>query len=231
MGYYLILDKSPERAYQIQNIFKGLEDFQCLAVINSIHNTFRHLEYTPELVLINLDDFESNISGILSRIKKTFGLMPKLIGITKSFQYGYKALKLGFWEVIGPDMQLVDLLPKLLEYNVDKTRNIFCIASYQDFRYICINDLILLQADNRTTDFILKDGGKISGFNTLKYYDSQLPRNFVRINRSYIINAYAVRRINYLKKQIQLAGYLEQIPFTKHYLEEVDKLRYILAEC
>lgn len=157
--------------------------------------------------------------------------MPKLIGLTNSYENGYMALKSGFWEVIGPNMQLPDLIPKLLEYNTAGIRNIFCVASYKDFRYIHLKDLILLCADNTTTDFILRDGNRISGLNTLKHYVPQLPKNFIRVHRSYIVNAYAVRRINYLKNQIQLAGFSNQIPFTKHYLNDVDTLKSLLTKC
>jgi len=232
MRHYLIMDKSKARATEIQEVLEGLENFRCLAIISSLKETFKNLiPYTPDVLIINLDNFAPNVSTIVIKIKKSFGLMPQLIGITTSYEIGFKAYSYGFTNVIGPNIELREIKSMLRNYEEEDSRKLFCIYSYQDFRYIALKNLILIRADNRTTDFILKNGSQISGLNYIKHYTRQLPDYFIRVNRSYIINAYAVQRINFLKKQIQLSGTADLIPFTRHYLDNVDRLKTILAKC
>src|SRR5690606_4482227 len=110
MKYYLILEKSEARATEIQKVLEPLEDFQCFAIMGSISETFKNvIPYTPDVVIINLDDCAPTVSTIVLKIKKGFGLMPQLIGITKSYEIGYNAYRYGFTNVIGPNMELMEI--------------------------------------------------------------------------------------------------------------------------
>ncbi len=231
MRHYLVFNKSALQATQIITIIEEVKGFHCVAVLHTLKDILQYkIHCTPELVIINLDDFEFYISDILTKISNSFGFPPKLIGITSSYKTAYEANNLGVGVLIGPDMELASLLPKIKEHQAAVRRTYYCISSYKDFHYIPLKQLLFLRADNRTTDFILQDGKTVCGFNTLKYYSKELPDNFIRVNRSFIVNAHMVRRINYLKKRIQLAGTSDYIPFTKHYLAQVDGIKKILTE-
>ena len=105
-----------------------------------------------------------------------------------------------------------------------------CLKSYKDFQYLETDSILYLKADNNATDFIMKDGTTVSAFKTLKTFEEKLPKNFVRIHQSYIININYVSRINFGKSVCALKNGREQLPFSKTYRENVDGLKKILSK-
>ena len=86
-----------------------------------------------------------------------------------------------------------------------------------------------MQADNNTTDFILVDGIKISAGKTLKSFEKSLPKNFIRIHQSFILNRTYVSRINYGKNICSLKNNSQEIPFSKSYKTTIDELQILLS--
>src|SRR5690606_14841014 len=75
------------------------------------------------------------------------------------------------------------------------------------------------------------DGNVITAFKTLKSFEEQLPKGFVRIHQSYILNSRDVSRINYGKSICTLNhGQGEELPFSKTYKDRIDLLKELLSK-
>ena len=105
-----------------------------------------------------------------------------------------------------------------------------CLQSYKDYQYLDTSEILYLQADNNATDFVMKDGRRISAFKTLKTFESQLPENFVRIHQSYILNRDYISRIHYGKNRCFLKFAKTELPFSRGYRTNVDSLKDILTQ-
>ena len=103
-----------------------------------------------------------------------------------------------------------------------KTSAKLCVRSNGDYHFISLDDILYLKADNNTTDIHLITGKVISGFKTLKYYESQLPSYFFRIHNSYVVNLDYVTRINLGKSDCYLLDNTIKIPFSRTYKEQID---------
>ncbi len=57
-----------------------------------------------------------------------------------------------------------------------------------------------------------------------------MPKNFVRIHQSYIVNTNYVSRISYGKASCTLKHKKEQLPFSKSYRENIDILKQVLTK-
>jgi DNA-binding LytR/AlgR family response regulator len=112
----------------------------------------------------------------------------------------------------------------------EETISTLCLKSYKDFHYLNTDEILYLKADNNTTDFIMKDGRTISAFKTLKSFEDKLPKNFIRVHQSYILNINYVSRINYGKAICSLKSGKTQLPFSKSYKENIDSLKKILSK-
>ena len=60
-----------------------------------------------------------------------------------------------------------------------------CLKSYKDYRFVEMDEILFLKADNTSTDFFMDDGSTISAYKTLKSSESILPDNFTRIHKLY----------------------------------------------
>ena len=77
----------------------------------------------------------------------------------------------------------------------------------------------------------MKDGSVISAFKTLKSFEKRLPKDFIRVHQSYILNSRYVSRINYGKSICSLKyGEEEELPFSKTYKDKIDSLKEMLSK-
>lgn len=233
MRYYLIIDKDYQTANAVELVFEEIVAFKCLAILKT--NTIslsKQLPFPPEIVIINLDSMHPNSFAMVKKINRTYGLTPKYIGITSSFEAGYHAFKKGFLDVLGPEEILSSLKVILHKYIITfPKKEVLCLKAHKDFQYVKLKDLLFLKADNNATDIYLKNGDKISVIKTLKHFAARLPINFLRVHRSYIVNAHAVTRINYLKKEIHLINSKEKIPFSKNFNLNIDEIKILIIAC
>lgn len=101
-------------------------------------------------------------------------------------------------------------------------RKLICIKSYGDYRFLELDDLAFLQADNNSTDITLNTGEQITAFKTLKYFEENLPSNFYRIHNSYIVNKDYISRIHTGNSLCYIKNTKNQIPFSKSYKDNID---------
>lgn len=232
MRYYLIIDSNPKTIEAIRKAFCDLVGYECVGVAESFTaEVNKALKLAPELVLINFDSIGGNPFHILRTLNKTFGIAPNYIALTSSFKKGFKAYKKGFIDVIDKPDSFEEIDTSIKKYHaMHFPSKLFCVHYYYDYRYLYLDDIVFLKADNYTTDFHLKDGTIINGFETLKHTHLQLPHNFQRIHRSYVINSYYVKRIDYGKKEIQLRYFEKAIQFSKTHMDSIETIKRILTE-
>ena len=117
----------------------------------------------------------------------------------------------------------------VIQEQEENERNLICIKSYGDYRFLELDDLAFLQADNNSTDITLKTGEQITAFKTLKYFEENLPSNFYRIHNSYIVNKNYISRIHTGNSLCYIKNSKNQIPFSKSYKENIDLILAQLA--
>jgi two-component system LytT family response regulator len=110
------------------------------------------------------------------------------------------------------------------EQTVEQKNNILCVKSYGDYRFIEFDDIVYLKADNNSTDIMLNTGDSVTAFKTLKYFESSLPNDFVRIHNSHIINKKFVSRIHLGNSDCYLNKGKVKIPFSKSYKENINTI-------
>lgn len=232
---YLIIDSDAATNLQLQHLMEDFEEFYCAGVasdttdgINSI------LKFSPDVVFINLNDKAGKYFQMVAELYQYIQDIPIIIGISKSKQFAYEAIKNNFFDYWLLPFNEFDMRKTLLKLKKvmpnENTSQTLCLKSYKDFQYLETDNILYLKADNNATDFIMKDGTTVSAFKTLKTFEEKLPKNFVRIHQSYIININYVSRINFGKSVCALKNGREQLPFSKTYRENVDGLKKILSK-
>lgn len=112
---------------------------------------------------------------------------------------------------------------------VPQGRHVICIKSYGDYRFLELNEIAFLKADNNSTDITLSNGELITAFKTLKYFEESLPENFYRIHNSYMVNRDFISRIHTGNSECYIKDSKAKIPFSKGYKEKVEQIIEFLA--
>lgn len=232
---YVIIDPDATSNLQLQHYLEEYGDFACTALARSSSEGLNQiLKKNPDIVFINLNENANEYFQIVTELHQYFSEIPILIAISKSKDYSYEAIKNNFFDYWLLPYNEFDIRKTILRIKKriakDSTAPVLCLKSYQDYRYLDTDEILYLKADNNATDFYMKDGTTISAYKTLKSYENQLPKNFVRVHQSYILNTTYISRIDYGKSICSIKGEKMQLPFSKSYKENIDGLKRILSK-
>lgn len=161
-------------------------------------------------------DFKEN--GIANEIAKV------------DFQFDTEEIKNELIGIVKQSLASNAAAPQQLEQQVvEQKNNILCVKSYGDYRFIEFDDIVYLKADNNSTDIMLSTGDSITAFKTLKYFESSLPNDFVRIHNSHIINIKFVSRIHLGNSDCYLNKGKIKLPFSKSYKDNINTIIELYA--
>jgi DNA-binding LytR/AlgR family response regulator len=179
------------------------------------------------IIFFNIDSININLSKFLFEIQNSYKSNLKFIALSENKKSAYKAYQYDFCDFILKPLSELSIRKSLLKYKKkqsDKISRTICLKSNKDFRYLCIDDILFLKADNNTTDFYMADGTVIGAYKTLKTFEICLPNNFLRIHKSYIINSNCISRIHYGKSICSLSNNQYKLPFTKTFKSNIDSI-------
>ena len=232
---YTIIDSEASSNLKLQHHLEEYGDFTCVGTaLNSADGINAILKYAPNILFVHLNENVCEYFRMVMELHQYMNTLPLIIGISKSKKHAYDAIKNNFFDYWLEPYNEFDVRKSILRLKKNlpeqKESSMLCLKSYKDFRYLDTDEILYLKADNNATDFIMKDGTTISAFKTLKTFESKLPRNFIRIHQSYILNVDHVSRINYGKSICALKSGEAQLPFSKSYRENIDGLKKILSK-
>ena len=231
---YLIIEKDVSTIDRIEFVLNEFLVFTCIGAVDTYENAMNlMLKESPALVFINTDNVLENAFQFIQEFKHFQDCCTQIVAISSSKDDAYSALKNGFLDFLLFPLTELDLRKAILKFQkktkVNKLSTI-CIKSYKDYHYLLTKEILFLKADNNTTDFHMANDSVTTSFKTLKTYENVLPINFKRIHKSYIVNSSHVSRINFGKSVCTVKQGANKIPFTKTYLDKVNKMNHILIE-
>ncbi|MFC4220027.1 LytR/AlgR family response regulator transcription factor [Flagellimonas marina] len=233
---YAIIDSSAASKLQLQLYLQEYEDFVCAGVAtNPSEGLNTILKFTPDMVLINLGEDGMDYFQMVSELNQYMPSLPIIIGYSKTKKFAYNAIKSGFFDYWILPHNEFDVRKTIMRLRKQHPKHhlpsTICLKSYNDYRYLDTKDILYLKSDNNTTDFYMRDGNVISAFKTLKSFEERLPKGFIRIHQSYILNSRYVSRINYGKSICTLHhNHEEELPFSKTYKDKIDALKEMLSK-
>jgi len=227
---YSIIDSGKSTVENLQNCFTKFSDYSCIGTSGCYDKSLDLiLEHLPDVVFINVDDCKDgnlNPFNFVNELYKYVKELPYFIALSSSTELAYTCMKNDFFDYLLKPVNAYELrksIARLSKRNI-ATSDKLCLKSYKDYRYIDIEEILFLKADNTATDFFMEDGSVISAFKTLKFFESILPKNFTRIHNSYIINQDFVSRIHFGKSKCSIKKNSFSVPFSKSYRNNVNIL-------
>lgn len=236
MAYrYTIIDSDTTSNLRLQEHLEEYGEFSCCSnAQNSIEGLNAILKYSPDIVFIKLNENASSYFQMTMELHQYGNCIPIFIGISNSKNYAFEAIKNNFFDYWLLPYNEFDIRKSILRLKKtmpqEETPNTLCLKSYRDFQYLNTDDILYLRADNNATEFIMKDGTINNAFKTLKTFESQMPKNFIRIHQSYMVNTNYISRISYGKSICTLKYRKVQLPFSKSYKTNIDNLKQVLSK-
>jgi two-component system, LytTR family, response regulator len=232
---YFIIEKDLCAINRIKSVLGDYPEFNCIGTSNNYNNAMNIiLKETPNLVFFNIDSAIENSFQLVHELNLYSDSFPVFIAISAKKEKAYDSIKNGFSDFLLNPLTELEIRKTVLNFqkkNPTVGKKTICIKSYKDYQYLDTEEILFLKADNNTTDFYMSDGIIISAYKTLKTFEKLLPKNFLRIHKSYIINKNYVSRIQYGKLICTIKKNSYNIPFTKTYIDNIEIMKNTLTGC
>lgn len=233
---YSIIGFEPKIGEEFRKLMMEFPKFRCSGIISENESALNHiLKENPSIVFIDIDNRVSfgDPFYFLKEVEQFLNKAPYYIAVSNSKHMAYEVIKSNFIDYLLKPFSEFELRKSLLKIKKNfevETRDRICLKSFSDYRFIELDTILFLKADNNTTDFHLLNNNQIAAFKTLKYYESILPDSFLRVHNSFLVNTGHITRINFAKSLLTLNGGAYDIPFSRTYKEEVELLKSSLFE-
>jgi len=234
---YSIIESEKFTIENLQNNFKEFSNYSCIGVSDCFDKSLDLiLKHAPNVVFINIDNKVENgylnAFNFVNEMYKYVQEMPYLIALSSTTEHAYTCIKNNFFDYLLKPIKPFELRKTISRLGKEpmEVSNTLRLKSYKDYRFIEIEDILFLKADNTATDFFMYDGTTVTAYKTLKSFESVLPENFTRIHNSYIVNQNYVSRINFGKSKCSLKKSSFAIPFSKTYKSNVVILEKALSK-
>ncbi|MBP2833990.1 response regulator transcription factor [Aquimarina sp. U1-2] len=235
---YIIIDNDPKAVETIQLALEDKNDYFCMGIARDEQTALDLiLERKPRLVFLEPETpglyANQTQYSIKAELNKYMSTLPEFVVVTKTNDFAIEGIRNRILDYIVKPMSKSQILRALMRFEKDLDEvsgNTLCFRSYGDYRFVNIEEVLYLKADNNTTDFIMSNGNKVEAFKTLKHFQDSLPDHFVRIHNSYIINTRYVSRIHFGKAKCAIKNTNDMIPFSKSYKMNVEEIKDNLAK-
>jgi len=217
-------------------LMKEFPKFKSNGIFTDFDSSLNHvLKDCPSIVFIDIDNRESfgDSFYFIKEVEQFLNKTPWYIAVSSTKRMAYEVIKSNFIDYLLKPFSEFELRKTLFRIKKKlevETRDRICLKSFSDYRFIELDDILFLKADNNTTDFHLSNNNQIAAYKTLKYYESILPENFLRVHNSFLVNTEYITRINFGKSLLSLEGGIYDIPFSRSYKSEVEFLKSSLFE-
>ncbi len=218
---YILIEANCEDSRKLNDLMGNFSHYCCVGIARNKSEAINLiLEESPQLVFLNIetvfDNFKSTQFEIIHELYQYLTTLPEFIVISNTTKFAYHALKNGVTDYLLKPYNSFEFKKTLLQFE-KKQPNLtsICLKSFTEYKYLLVNNIVYLKADNNTTDFFLKDGTMATSSSTLKNFELQLPNIFVRIHKSYIVNINYITKIHFSKFQCFIKHSTKHIPFSK----------------
>ena len=231
MNYnYIIVEDNLGSLQNLQVSLKSYKNFKEIGIANTLSQGISLvLSAKPHIVFLDVQLGDENGFDLIKEIRQFTSEMPFIIMTTDFDKYAKKAVNhdvLYFLDKpIDPD-ELVIAFHKF-EKRFLELQNHITIKNTEGHFFMQLEDINYIQSDNNCCRIFKKENTQMFVTKTLKEIESILPFPFIRIHKSYIVNAKHIQMLNTAKKMLKLNTFntvtneFIELPISDLYMENV----------
>ncbi len=231
---YSIIESEQSTIQLIEAFFEETNEYTCVGASRSKDESLDIiLRHNPDVVFINVELNDARIvNELFIEIYKYCKEPPYFIALANNENHAYTCIKNDFFDYLLKPLHHFELRKTMAKLSLKPkvVASTLCLKSNKEYRFIDLEDILYLKADDSYTDFIMNDGTTVNAYQTLKSFEKKLPKNFIRIHNSYIVNQDYVTRINFRRTKPSIKIDTVALPFSKTYKENVVIIEQALSK-
>lgn len=230
MNYnYIIVEDSLGSLKNLQTALKAHQNFVEVGIAHSLNKGISlALSTKPHIVFLDVQLGDENGFDLIKEIRQFTTELPFIIMTTDFDRYAKKAVNndvLYFLDKpIDPDELTIALYK--FEKRFLELKNHITVKNTEGHFFMQFDNIRYVQSDNNCCRVYKSDGNSMFVTKTLKEVEKILPLPFIRVHKSFIVNAKHVHMVNTSKKILKLVALaneenLAELPISDLYMENV----------
>jgi len=225
---YLIVEDNPGAMKNLQLALREHENFKEIGTAETLSKGITKAKtLNPHLIFLDVELGDENGFDLINEIKQHTTVRPFIIMTTAVDKYAKRAVNqdvLYFLDKpIDPD-ELHLALQKFERAFLDGQRHLI-IKNTEGHYFILLEEIEFIASDNSYCNIYRNEQNMMTVSKTLKDLENTLPKPFIRVHKSYIVNPKYVRMINTSKKFLEITSSSSsepiKIPISDSYVEAV----------
>lgn len=237
MNYsYIIIEDQSEFLQQAQDELKKFPDFICKGIADNVNDGIvLTLNQKPNIIFLDVE-LQGEIGfEILKETTPFFNNPPFVIVISDNEKYAKKAINYDVLFYMDKPINPIKLSIALSKFKkrFSELKNHISIKDKTAHWLIKHNDIFYIQSDGSYCYINKTNSKKVTVSKPLKEVENMLPKSFLRVHKSYVININYIEKINTTNKVITLhfrTGLFEITEQSKMRLDETFTIKDTLLE-
>ncbi|WP_158839783.1 LytR/AlgR family response regulator transcription factor [Polaribacter sp. L3A8] len=228
---YIIIQDKKEALDDLRSALDEHSDYKFVDTATNLEDGFSLILKTkPNLIFLDVEINDRNTFTLIPKLKEFFTDLPIIIMTTTHNYYAKEAVNNQVSYFLSKPIQPVELENSLLffEKTFTERQTHLVVKTGADIYLLNYNKISFLQAERNYTSIFNANGKSFSTSKSLKHFEETLPKKFIRVHRSFIVNKNCIERLNTRKGQLFLQPTdtlqdLEEnfIPIGKEYLQKL----------
>ncbi|OAD46476.1 LytR/AlgR family response regulator transcription factor [Polaribacter atrinae] len=228
---YVIIQDKQEALDNLKATLDNHSNYKLVDVATTLEDGFSLIIKTkPNLIFLDVEIDDKNSFTLIPKLKEFFIELPTIIMTTSHNYYAKEAVNNQVSYFLSKPIEPVELQKSLFlfEKKFIEGQTHLAVKTSSDIHILDYKDICFLQAERNYTSVFNLMGEKLSTSKSLKHFEETLPKKFIRIHKSFIINKNCIDRLNTRKGQIFLKPMdalkdLEEnfIPIRKEYVQKL----------
>lgn len=228
---YVIIQDKKEAYDDLRLALNKYSNYKFVDTAENLEEGFSLIIKTkPNLIFLDVEIGEENTFKLIPKLKEFFMELPTIIMTTSHNYYAKEAVNNQISYFLSKPIIGVELENSLLRFEkvFTEKQTHLAVKTGSDIHIIAYKNICLLEAERNYTSVFNITGKKLSTSKSLKHFEETLPKNFIRVHRSFIVNRNCIERLNTRKGQLflqqtEVTKELEEnfIPIGKEYLQKL----------
>ena len=228
---YIIIQDKKEAFDNLKTALNEHSNYKFVDIAANLEDGFSLILKTkPNLIFLDVEIGDQNTFKLIPKLKEFFIELPTIIMTTTHNYYAKEAVNNKVSYFLSKPIEPVELQKSLLLFEKVFTegQTHLAVKTSSYINILAYKDICFLQAERNYTNVFNITGEKLSTSKSLKHFEETLPKKFIRVHKSFIINKDCIEKLNTRKGQIFLHPKdvfidLEEnvIPIGKEYMQKL----------
>ncbi|MDI1254552.1 MAG: LytTR family DNA-binding domain-containing protein [Flavobacterium sp.] len=204
---FIIIEDLKENIESLKTDMMQYPDFICKGTASTLQEGISlTLEQKPNIIFLDVELGNESGFDLLENIRNYFGEMPFIIILSELEKYAKKAINNEICYFLDKPVNPIQLSLALHKFrkHFAERQSFLTIKDKSGHWFIQHSNILYVQADSNYSYIHRINNKRITVTKTLKDIELMLPKTFLRVHKSYIINITYIEKINTTLKFIML---------------------------